>query len=78
MKRKYNFHYQLVEKKLVLYGNFEDEPFEILEINKEDGGVDLFLYHKEHFYGIVQGSEKIQPLKEINNPQLIERLESLR
>jgi hypothetical protein len=78
MKRKYNFHYQLVEKKLVLYGNFEEEPFEILEIIKEDGGVDLFLYYKEHFYGIVAGSDKIQPLKEIIDPQLVERLESLR
>ena len=78
MKRKYNFHYQLIEKKLVLYGDFEDEPFEILEINKEDGDVDLFLYHKEHFYGIVKGSDKIQPFKEISDPQLIGRLESLR
>lgn len=78
MKRRYNFHYQLIEQKLVLYGDFEDEPFEILEINKDDGGIDLYLYHKDNFYGIEQGSDKIEPLKEIVDPVLIQRLQALR
>ncbi len=78
MKRKYNFHYQLIEQKLVLYGDFEDEPFEILEINKDNGGIDLYLYYKDNFYGIDQGSKKIEPLKEIADPVLIQRLQALR
>ena len=78
MKRKYNFHYQLIEQKLVLYGDFEDEPFEILEINKDNGGIDLYLYYKDNFYGIDQGSKKIEALKEIADPVLIQRLQALR
>ena len=78
MRRKYNFHYQLIEQKLVLYGDFEDEPFEILEINKYNGGIDLYLYYKDNFYGVDQGSKKIEPLKEIVDPVLIQRLQALR
>lgn len=78
MKRRYNFHYQIVDKKLILFGDFKNDPFEILELNRQNGGVDLYLYYQDHFYGINQDSDEIQSLEEITDPKLVQKLEQLR
>ena len=77
MKRKYNFHYQVIDTKLTLFGEFDQGPFEILEINNQ-GGVDLYLYYQENFYEINQASEEIQSLTEITDQAVKNRLQSLR
>ena len=77
MKRKYNFHYQVIDEKLTLFGEFEDGPFEILEINTNEV-VNLYLYYLDNFYAIDQSSEDIKPLKEITDEGLIDRLQKLR
>ena len=77
MKRKYNFHYQVIDTKLTLFGEFDQGPFEILEINNQ-GGVDLYLYYQENFYAINQASEEIQSLTEITDQAVKNRLQSLR
>jgi hypothetical protein len=78
MKRRYNFHYQIVDKKLILFGDFKNDPFEILELNRQNGGVNLYLYYQDHFYGINQDSDEIQSLEEITDPKLVQKLEQLR
>jgi len=77
ISKKYNFHYQLIENKLVLYGAFEDEPFEILELNMSEN-IRLYLYYKNDFYAIESGSEEIKPLIRVKDQELLKRLSSLR
>ncbi len=70
--KKYNFHYKFSGGMLTLYGNFEDVPYEILEINSMEGKR-FFLYYKENFYHIVQTTD-ITQLGRVNNDTLIGEL----
>ncbi|QSE96852.1 anti-sigma factor [Fulvivirga lutea] len=76
-KRKYDFHYQLKEGKLYLFGSFDKGLYEILEFNSSEGKI-LYLFYKGNYYDIKQNSEEIQELKEVNEPSLIKSLESVR
>ena len=70
--KKYTFHYTLSGGMLTLYGNFEDIPYEILEINSASGKR-FYLKYKDHFYNIVNTSE-ITPLQPVTNEALINEL----
>lgn len=71
--KKYNFHYKLNEGVLTLYGNFEDIPYEILEINSSDGKR-LFLNYKNNYYMLINTGE-ISPLNPVTDTTLINELE---
>lgn len=71
--KKYNFHYKLSEGVLTLYGNFEDIPYEILEINSSDGKR-LFLNYKNNYYMLINTGE-ISPLNPVTDTALINELE---
>jgi hypothetical protein len=71
--KKYNFHYKLSEGLLTLYGNFEDIPYEILEINSSDGKR-LFLNYKNNYYMLINTGE-ITPLTPVTDTALINELE---
>jgi len=71
--KKYNFHYKLSEGVLTLYGNFEDIPYEILEINSSEGKR-LFLNYKNNYYMLINTGE-ITPLKPVTDTALINELE---
>lgn len=71
--KKYNFHYKLSEGVLTLYGNFEDIPYEILEINSSEGKR-LFLNYKNNYYMLINTGE-ITPLKPVTDTTLINELE---
>lgn len=77
LNKKYNFHYQYLQGKLVLYGNFEEGLFEVLELNKENT-IEIYLYFKSNYYYIKDKSGDIIPLKEINNKSLKLKLERIR
>lgn len=77
MKKKYNFHYQFVSGKLVLYGDFDDSLFEVLELNDEDES-NLYLYYKSNYYYIKDKSGEIVELKEVKDKALIQKLASIR
>ncbi len=77
LKKKYSFHYQYLQGKLVLYGSFEEGLFEVLELNKEDE-VEIYLYYKSNYYYIKDKSGSIIPLKPINDKNLKGKLERLR
>jgi hypothetical protein len=77
LKKKYSFHYQYSKGKLVLYGNFEEGLFEILELNKESN-VEVYLYYKANYYFIKDTSKSIQPLKSVNDKSLKIKLDRLR
>ncbi len=74
---KYDLHYKFAEGKLYLYGDFNNIPYELLEINS---GVSrkLYLYHDEVFYKVNQLEQEIVPLKVIRDEGLIEDLEIIR
>ena len=77
MKKKYSFHYQYSQSKLVLYGEFEEGLFEILELNKEDK-VEVYLYYKSNYYYIHNNTDSITPLKPVSDKNLKLKLDRLR
>lgn len=77
VKKKYSFHYQYTQGNLILYGNFEDDLFEVLELNKEDQ-VEIYLYYESNYYYIKDKSGLITPLEAVANKNLKNKLERLR
>lgn len=77
VKKKYSFHYQYMQGNLILYGNFEDDLFEVLELNKEDQ-VEIYLYYESNYYYIKDKSGLITPLEAVANKNLKNKLERLR
>jgi hypothetical protein len=74
--KKYDFHYQFRDSKLMLYGSFDRSLYEVLEINTGDHA--LFLYYKNNFYLIEESQEKITKLTPIKDQELIRRLREYR
>jgi len=72
-----DFHYQFYNRKLFLYGDFEKMPYEILEYNTDKNTL-YFLFYEGAFYELNSNQMKISPLKEIEDPELIEELKNLR
>lgn len=70
--KKYTFHYNFSGGMLTLYGDFEETPYEILEINSASGK-SFYLKFKDQFYHIENTSE-ISPLKPVTNEALINEL----
>ena len=77
LSKKYNFHYQVKDGGLILFGKFNDSPFEVIEL-KTNKGINSYLYFEEHFYSLANVSEVIMPLILIENKQLIKELEKRR
>jgi len=75
--KKYNFHYQVTDGQLTLFGEFEDAPFEVLEM-KTNKGIQSYLFYKDNFYGLNSNSEDIEPLQVIENVELIKELQKRR
>ena len=76
-KKKYTFHYQIQDGKLYLFGDFDKGLYEILEFNSSEGKL-LYLYYKQAYYDLKQSATDITVLKEISEPNLINKLESVR
>lgn len=77
LSKKYDFHYQVKNGRLILFGNFNKSPFEVIEL-KTNQGISSYLYFENHFYTLANNSEEIKPLIVIVNEQLIKQLEKRR
>jgi len=77
LKKKYSFHYQYSNKGIVLYGDFKEGLFEILELNKNES-TDYYLFYKSNYYYINEKSGKITALKPVTNKSLKNKLSALR
>ena len=77
LSKKYNFHYQVKNGGLTLFGNFNDSAFEVIEL-KTNQGINSYLYFEDHFYSLASNSEEIKSLMVIENKQLIKELEKRR
>lgn len=70
--KKYPFHYQFNQGKLLLYGTFDKGLYEILEINGESHSV--FLFYKDNYYALDEKANAITSLEPIRNQALISKL----
>ncbi len=73
---KYPFHYQFKEGKLILYGNFDKDLYEILEVHGDSHAV--FLFFGGNYYSLKDKQSTILPLIVISDPQLIKKLNEYR
>ena len=76
-ERKYKSHYQFINGKLVLYGNFDKGLYEIIEVNAQQSR-SLFLYYKSSYFLLDETRHEITALKEISDPVLKEKLKAFR
>lgn len=74
--KKYSFHYQFAQEKLLLYGSFDKGLYEILEINGEKKSV--FLFYKDNYYMLDQKERKIVSLEPIKDGILLKKLREYR
>lgn len=75
--KKYDFHYQFAGDKLVLYGPFEKNLYEVMEFISDDKRT-VFLYYQDKFYFLKDDTEKLKPLGAIQDPALIKKLKDYR
>lgn len=74
--KKYSFHYQFVNDRVILFGSFDKSLFEILEIH---GNTDsTFLFYKENYFLLDGTRHEITPLEVIKDKMLIKKLKEYR
>lgn len=74
--KKYPFHYQFTDSKMILFGSFDKSLYEIIEIN--GGSHSVFLYHKENYYKLDESKNEITPLEPVKDKALIQKLKEYR
>lgn len=74
--KKHTFHYQFAEGKLHLFGPFDRNLYEILEINGDSHAV--FLFYKENYYLLDEEKTAITPLAPIRDGKLLKMLREYR
>lgn len=74
--KKYNFHYQFTDGKLILYGPFDKSLYEILEIHGEHNTI--FLYYKENYYLLDEKQQVVSQLNPIKDATLVKKLKEYR
>jgi len=73
----YHFHYAFSNKKLVLYGFFEQNQYQILEFITAKEHV-FFLNYKSNYYLLDDKNTSPTPLVPIKDPQLLKQLKEFR
>lgn len=68
--------YKYYEGKLFLYGDFNKEPYEILEINSKTDRT-IYLYFKEQYFQI-EATTEVKPLRSLSNASVINDLNIIR
>jgi hypothetical protein len=71
--KKNSFHYRFHDNKLYLIGNFNDEPYKILELNSS-AGKKYFLSYEGEYYQLNDQVMKPTPLIKIENDSLLNEL----
>ncbi len=74
--KKFDFHYQFVGNKLMLYGSFDRSLYEVLEINGDNHA--LFLFYKDAYYLLDEDQHKVTKLEAIKDAKLISKLREYR
>lgn len=71
--RKYDFHYTLNEDKLTLFGNFENDLYQILEFNTSDMKA-WFLSFNGDYYRLEPTEGKVEKLEKVTDAALLTTL----
>ena len=71
--KRNKFHYKFFENRLYLLGNFNDMPYEIIELNTSKGK-SYFLFYNNSFYKLNSEQVKPAPLVKIENDSLVNEL----
>lgn len=71
--KRYDFHYALENKQLILYGDFQNELYEILEFNTATMK-SWFLSYGGSFYSLEQTNGKITSLEKVTDTALLNTL----
>lgn len=74
--KRYSFHYQFASGKLFLYGPFDKNLYEILEINSDAHSV--FLFYNDNYYLLDEKQIKITHLEPISDQELLKKLKAYR
>ena len=74
--KKFDFHYQFVGPRLMLYGTFDKSLYEVLEINGDNHAV--FLFYKDAYYLLDEDQHKIKKLEPITDAALVNKLKEYR
>lgn len=77
MNKKYSFHYVFKNGKLILYGTFEKNLYEILEFIGDEKRT-LVLFHKSNYYLLDIGKTQPTKLTPIRDPKLLKMLQATR
>lgn len=77
MSKKYNFHYVFKNSKLILYGAFEKNLYEILEFIGDQKRT-VVLYYKSNYYLLDIDKTEPTKLNPIHDPKLLKMLKAHR
>jgi hypothetical protein len=72
----YAFHYAFEPGMLKLFGDFDNELYEILEFNSSEGR-NWFLEYEDKYYFLDDSTNGIQPLQEIKDERLLNILRNI-
>jgi hypothetical protein len=72
---KDKFHYQFSDSKLILYADFSDKLYEVLELNQNNQRQMFFAYDNK-FYILDPNQIEISPLKEVKDANLVDLLKN--
>lgn len=72
-KEAQKYHYQYYNNKLFLYGNFSEEPYEIIEL-KQKGDRKLYLSYKDTVFIIMPDVSEITELQQLHDAKLLQEL----
>lgn len=70
---QYTFHYQLREGKVLLFGPFEKNQYEVMEFMIE-GKRAAFLYYKDQYYQLQEAGSQIKPLTAVTDQAMLKKL----
>lgn len=73
---QHDFHYQFDEAGLRLYGPFDKDLFEVLEI--KGASRTCFLFYQNTFYTLADNQKTIARLEPVTNPRLLQLLQAYR
>lgn len=74
---QYQFHYQLSDGKLLLYGPFDATNYEVVDLLVNDKRT-VFLYYKDSYYRIDEGDTSVKSLSPVTDSDLVRKLNESR
>lgn len=69
---RYSFHYQFQNGKVYLFGPFEQNPYEVLELANDKPS--RFLYYKDRYYALDDTDAEVRNLTPVTDPALLKEL----